>query len=194
MSRRGIQINDWLSQIFLGIFFFCIGTIFLTMFLSADPDAMASLTITDWVGVIIFMLIPTAFMDLGLLLVIWGWKGRHRASGNPGWNDMRIDDPPVVSPDGGMTSEQQKTVQAISGGISMFYAISLWIQRLVSVAAAAFAILVTAIWWLMTLLDPSQKASLNGSLLLALGLVLISYIVIVYIMLLRKPRAGQNAQ
>lgn len=200
MSRRstrnqhGIRINDWFAQICLGIFFFCIGSIFITLFLSADPKAIASLTIEDWVGVVLLVLIPTVFMDVGLLLAIGGWKKRHTASTiNPG-SILNSSSPPGVSADGGsLTEEQQKAMQAISGGISIFYTLSIWVQRIVGVVAAFLAICIAAFFWITAILDSSGKASLNPILMLDLGVVLISYVVIVYFMLLRKPRADQNA-
>jgi phage shock protein PspC (stress-responsive transcriptional regulator) len=93
-----------------------------------------------------------------------------------------------------VASGEQKTIQAISGGISTIYTIALWVQRFISVVAVVIALLVTAIWWLMSILDlASGKASLNGGgLLLVLGLILVSYIVIIYFMLLKKPRANPN--
>jgi hypothetical protein len=162
--------------------------LFLSLFLSADLNAIME----EPIGVIVIILIPTGLLDLGLVVAIEGWKRRRNASTfNPG--TLNINNPPGVSTDGGMTPEQQKTIQAISGGISAFSTIYLWIQRLVSVAAAAIAILGTGFWWFLSILDvASGKASPGGALMLVLGFVLINYIAIGYFMLLRKPRANMN--
>jgi hypothetical protein len=191
MSQRGIQLNDWFSQICVGIFFICIGTIFLSLFLSVDLNAITE----QPVSFIVLMLIPMVFLDLGLLVVIWGWKGRRNASTiDLGGSNLNINNLLGVNADGGVASGEQKTIQAISGGISTIYTIALWVQRFISVVAVVIALLVTAIWWLMSILDlASGKASLNGGgLLLVLGLILVSYIVIIYFMLLKKPRANPN--
>lgn len=75
MSHSGIRINDWFSQICLGIFFICIGVIFLSLFLTADIKALTE----ELVGLIVLTVIPAGFMDLGLLAAIGGWKKRHSA-------------------------------------------------------------------------------------------------------------------
>jgi phage shock protein PspC (stress-responsive transcriptional regulator) len=109
-------------------------------------------------------------------------------------SDLNINNPLGVSADGGVASGEQKTIRAISGGISVFYTISLWIQRLAGIAAAIFALCFTAYWWITSIHDITPgKTPLNAFMLLTLGLVLISYLIIIYIKLLRKPRTNPNA-
>jgi hypothetical protein len=191
MNQRGIQLNDWFSRICVGIFFFCIGTLFLSLFLSVDLNAIME----DPLGFIVLMLILTVFMDLGLILAIGGWQGRRNASTiNLGGGNRNINNPPGVSADGGAVSEEQKTIRAISGGMSTIFTIYTWVQRIIGAVAALFALMITAIWWLMSILDiASGKASLSEGFLLMLGIVLISFIVIISFILLKKPRADPNA-
>lgn len=185
MSQRGIRIDDWFTKICLGVFFFCIGAIFLSIVIGVDLTALAE----DPIGAIIFMLIPTVFMDIGLFIAIEGWTGRKAAGVDPARFAAEVQ--AGLSADGGMTAEQQKIIKTASKGISTYMVISKWVQRIVGFAAALVAIFALAYVWLSSISDiASGKSALKGGFFLVLGLVLVSYVIIIYLKLLRKPRAN----
>ncbi len=193
MSGRGITITDGFARICLGIFFCCIGLIFLSLFISFDPNAMESPTMSDWAGLIIAMLIPVALLDVGFYQVIAGLIGwRAPRTVDPGVNYMDTASPPGVSSDGGeVTEEQQKAMRAISGGVSALSAVGVWMQRLTGIFAVIVALSVTAVLCLPQVLDvASGKGPVKWGFFLMLGLILISYIVIIaYFLLTKKSRA-----
>jgi hypothetical protein len=196
MSRQGILITDGFSKICLGIFFGCIGLVFLSLFISFDPNAMVSPTASDLAGLIIAILIPTALLDVGLFLVIEGWKGRYTSLDQDKNNLGRVH-PTGVSTDGGAAAEeQQKAMQLVASGMSMINVIYVWTQRLIGAFAVIVALSVTAIFWLQPILDlVSGKGSFKWGFLLMLGLILGSFVVIIaYFLLLKRPRANPYEQ
>lgn len=189
MSGRGITITDGFARICLGIFFSCIGLIFLLLFTSFDPNAMGSPTISDWAGPAIAMLIPIALLDVGfyqIVLGFTGWSGRDR--NNPGIN------PSGISPDGAVSEDEQKAVRAIATGISVVSAVNTWAQRLTGIFAVLVAFAVVAVFWYQPILDLiSGKGDFKWGFLLMLGLILASYLLILaYFLLAKRPRANRN--
>lgn len=195
MSGRGITVTDGFAKVCLGIFFGCIGLIFLLLFVSFDPNAMGSPTLSDWAGLAIAMLIPIALLDVGFYQVIEGlleWRKRPEAyRGGDNLNSINL---PGMSADGGTASEdQQKAVQAIFTGIS---AVNTWAQRLIGIFAVVVGFLVVAVFWYQPILDlVSGKGSFKWGFLLMLGLILASYVVIIAgFLLLKRPRANAYEQ
>jgi hypothetical protein len=195
MSGRGITVTDGFARICLGIFFCCVGLIFLLLFVSFDPNAMESQTISDWAGLAIAMLIPIALLDVGFYQVIEGLAGwRKRSGADRGGDNLNNINPPGVSADGGTVSEeQQKVVQAIFTGIST---VNTWAQRLIGIFAVMVAFLVVAVYWYQPILDlVSGKGSFKWGFLLMLGLILGSFVVIIACsLLLKRPRANTYEQ
>jgi hypothetical protein len=190
--RRGIALNDWVTVICLGFFFFFMGAIILSIFLSVDPKSTMPMTITKQPLVfIVLALITTGLLDLGAICVFSGWKGRHKASTiNLGGDDLNINNPLGMATDGGSMSGEQNIVRSISSGMSGIFKIYMWVQRITAALIVIIMLLATAIWWLISVLDlMSGNKSLNGGLFIILGLVLVTYIVIIYFMLVRKPAA-----
>jgi len=198
-QNRGIVLNDWVTLICLGLLFFLIGAITLSMLLAVDPAAATPLTLTKQPASFVFVaLVTTGLLDLGAMCVIWGWKGRHNAStislsadhlGRRN-NFMNVDNPFGMATDGASTSEEQKAVKSISDGMSLMFKIYLWAQRISAVIVVIVVFLFAAIWWLLSVLDLiTNNRSLNFGIFLPLGLAFLCYIAIIYFMLLRKPAA-----
>jgi len=177
-----MRIDDWFTKICLGIFFFCIGAIFLTIVIGVDLRSL----LEDPIGAIIFVLIPTVFMDLGLFIALDGWTGRKAARVDPARFAAEVQ--AGLSADGGMTAEQEKVIKAASSGISIFMVISRWVQRIVGVGAAIVALFALAYVWLSSI--PDVASGLKEGFFLVLGLVLVSCVIMIYLKLLRKPRAN----
>jgi len=177
-----MRIDDWFTKICLGIFFFCIGAIFLSIVIGVDLKAL----VEDPIGAIIFVLIPTVFMDIGLFIALEGWTGRKAAKVDTARFAAEVQ--AGLSADGGMTAEQEKFIKTASSGISIYMVISKWVQRIVGVAAAIIGLFAMAYVWLSSIHDAAS--GLKEGFFLVLGLVLVSYVIIIYLKLLRKPRAN----